>query len=192
MLLYCVNCPTVMGDTRWRISIKPLMFCFFLSVSAFLCASVFVRSHGLCFAAADVETFFNFFFIFIFWVLWLVNSCFHSSTILLLFQCLNRLLFSEGDAEETTVVLTKGAEVKRIPGRGTESLAIYVGWLSNYFWSGWFWASFFFSMEFNSLLTQQWKLFFFTTFIYLSSFLKMFYCQKCLCSFTHSVLMGNF
>lgn len=40
------------------------------------------------------------------------------------FQCLNPLLFSESDAEATSVDLTKGAEVKRITGRGTETLPI--------------------------------------------------------------------
>lgn len=43
---------------------------------------------------------------------------------MVLLQCLNPLLFTESDAAETTVVLTKGAEVKRMTGRGNETAFI--------------------------------------------------------------------
>ena len=58
----------------------------------------------------------------------MVNRCLHSCTVMMiLLQCLNPLSFTESDAEETTVVLTKGAEVKRITGRGNETLPLYAG-----------------------------------------------------------------
>lgn len=44
---------------------------------------------------------------------------------MVLLQCLNPLLFTESDAAATTVVLTKGAEVKRMTGRGKETLPLY-------------------------------------------------------------------
>ena len=56
----------------------------------------------------------------------IINSGFQSSTVMTnLLQCLNPLLFTDSDAEETTVVLTKGPEVKRITGRGNETAFMY-------------------------------------------------------------------
>lgn len=101
---------------------------FLLLSVCLMCASVSLRSLGLCFASADVEnTLLNIMSTLVLVNSFVVNSCFHSSTVMNLIQCLNPLLFSEGEAEETTVVLTKVAEVKRIPGRGTETLPNYTG-----------------------------------------------------------------
>lgn len=54
---------------------------------------------------------------------------FDNSTLMIF--SLNPLLFSEGDEEETAVVQTKGAEVKGDTGRGTETLPIRTGSLTN-------------------------------------------------------------